>query len=77
MTNFHYTSASSPIITLQYDADTLVPKGITESGDRSEALRLRRPALERIELEAEILHGRVKETKKLYAGSDTTKGCNP
>ena len=46
------------IITLQYNSDTLsrtlAPKGLKESGDRSEALRLTGPAVETIKLEAEI-----------------------
>lgn len=52
------TSAVLRIITLQYNADTLTrtlaPKGLKESGDRSEALRLTGPAVETIKLEAEI-----------------------
>lgn len=52
------TSAVVRIITLQYNSDTLsrtlAPKGITESGDRSEAMRLTGPAVETIKLEAEI-----------------------
>jgi hypothetical protein len=52
------TSKILRIITLQYNSDTLtrtlVPKGIKESGDRSEAMRLTGPAVETIKLEAEI-----------------------
>ncbi len=52
------TSRVLRIITLQYNSDTLTrtltPKGIKESGDRSEALRLTGPAVETIKLEAEI-----------------------
>jgi hypothetical protein len=52
------TSAVLRIITLQYNSDTLTrtlaPKGLKESGDRSEALRLTGPAVETIKLEAEI-----------------------
>lgn len=46
------------IITLQYNPDslsrTLQVQGIGESGDRSEALRLKGPPVETIKLEAEI-----------------------
>jgi hypothetical protein len=46
------------VISLQYNPDsltrTLQPKGLGESADRSEALRLTGPAVETIKLEAEI-----------------------
>lgn len=52
------TSAIQRIITLQYNPDTLTrtlqPQGIGETGDRSEALRLKGPPVETIKLEAEI-----------------------
>lgn len=52
------TSAVQRVITLQYNPDTLSRtlqvQGINESGDRSQALRLRGPPVETIKLEAEI-----------------------
>ena len=52
------TSTVLQIITLQYNSHTLTrtlaPKGIKESGDRSEAMRLTVPAVETIKLEADI-----------------------
>jgi hypothetical protein len=52
------TSTVLRIIALQYNSDTLTrtlaPKGLKDSGDRSEALRLTGPAVETIKLEAEI-----------------------
>jgi hypothetical protein len=53
------TSTVQRIIALQYNPDTisrtLQPQGVgTESGDRSEALRLKGPPVETIKLEAEI-----------------------
>lgn len=52
------TGAVQRIITLQYNSDTLTrtlaPKGLKESSDRSEAMRLTGPAVETIKLEAEI-----------------------
>jgi hypothetical protein len=47
-----------PIITLQYNPDTLSrtlqAQGVGEGGDRSQALRLKGPPIETIKLEAEI-----------------------
>jgi hypothetical protein len=52
------TGALRRVIALQYNPDTLTrtlqPQGVGESGDRSEALRLKGPAVETIKLEAEI-----------------------
>lgn len=52
------TSAIQRIITLQYNPDTLTrtlqPQGVGETGDRSEALRLKGPPIETIKLDAEI-----------------------
>lgn len=52
------TSAIKQVITLQYNPDTLTrtlqPQGIGETGDRSEALRLKGPPVETIKLDAEI-----------------------
>lgn len=52
------TSAVLRIIALQYNPDTLSRtlqvKGMGESGDHSEALRLKGPAVETIKLDAEI-----------------------
>lgn len=52
------TSAVQRIIALQYNPDslsrTLQAQGAGEQGDRSEALRLKGPAVETIKLEAEI-----------------------
>ncbi len=52
------TSAVLRIITLQYNSDTLTrtlaPKSSKESGDRSEALRLKGPPKETITLSVEI-----------------------
>lgn len=52
------TSAVERIIALQYNPDTLSRtlqvQGIVESGDRSEALRLKGPPIETIKLDAEI-----------------------
>jgi hypothetical protein len=52
------TSAIKQIITLQYNPDTLTrtlqPQGVGETGDRSEALRLKGPPVETIKLDAEI-----------------------
>ncbi len=52
------TSIVQRIISLQYNPDTLTRtlqvQGIGESGDRSEALRLKGPPIETIKLEAEI-----------------------
>jgi hypothetical protein len=52
------TGAVSRIISLQYNPDTLTRtlqvKGMGEGGDRSQALRLKGPAVETIKLEAEI-----------------------
>jgi hypothetical protein len=60
------TSAVQRIIALQYNPDTLSrtlqPQAIKESGDRSEALRLTRPTVETIKIEAEV---------------DAMKGRNP
>jgi hypothetical protein len=65
------TSAVRRIIALQYNADTLTrtlaPKGLKESGDRSEALRLTGPAVETIKIEAEI-----DATDQLEAGDGQT-----
>jgi hypothetical protein len=52
------TSAVRRVITLQYNPDslsrTLQAQGVAEGGERSEALRLKGPAVETISLEAEI-----------------------
>ena len=52
------TSAVQRVITLQYNPDTLSRtlqiQGVNESGDRSQALRLRGPPVETIKLDAEI-----------------------
>lgn len=52
------TSAVQRIIALQYNPDTLTRtlqvQGVGESGDRSEALRLKGPPVETIKLDAEI-----------------------
>jgi hypothetical protein len=52
------TSAVQRIIALQYNPDTfsrtLQPQTVKESGDRSEAMRLTRPPVETINLDAEI-----------------------
>ncbi len=52
------TSAVQRMIVLQYNPDTLTRtlqvQGMGESGDRSEALRLKGPPIENIKLEAEI-----------------------
>jgi hypothetical protein len=52
------TSAVLRIIVLQYNPDTLSRslqiQGVGESGDRSEALRIKAPAVETIKLDAEI-----------------------
>jgi hypothetical protein len=53
------SGAVQTVIALQYNPDTLTrtlqPKGMgAESGDRSEALRLKGPAVETIKLEAEL-----------------------
>lgn len=52
------TSVVQRIITLQYNPDslsrTLQVQGVGETGDRSEALRLKGPPVETIKLEAEI-----------------------
>ena len=52
------TSAVQRIIVLQYNPDTLSrtlqPQAVKESGDRSEALRLKGPPVETIKLDAEI-----------------------
>ena len=52
------TSAVRRVITLQYNPDslsrTLQVQGVGEGGERSEALRLKGPAVETINLEAEI-----------------------
>jgi hypothetical protein len=52
------TSAVQRVITLQYNPDTLSRtlqvQGVNETGDRSQALRLRGPPVETIKLEAEI-----------------------
>lgn len=53
------SGAVQKVIALQYNPDTLTrtlqPKGMgAESGDRSEALRLKGPAVETIKLEAEL-----------------------
>lgn len=52
------TSAVQRVITLQYNPDTLSrtlqAHGVNETGDRSQALRLRGPPVETIKLEAEI-----------------------
>ncbi len=52
------TSAIQRIISLQYNPDTLTrtlqPQGVGETGDRSEALRLKGPPVETIKLDAEI-----------------------
>jgi hypothetical protein len=52
------TSALQRIIALQYNPDTLTrtlqAQGVGETGDRSEALRLKGPPVETIKLEAEI-----------------------
>jgi hypothetical protein len=52
------SGALQRIITLQYNPDTLTrtlqAQGIGESGDRSEALRLKAPPVETIKLDAEI-----------------------
>lgn len=52
------TSVIKQIITLQYNPDTLTrtlqPQGVGETGDRSEALRLKGPPIETIKLDAEI-----------------------
>jgi hypothetical protein len=52
------SGAVQKIIVLQYNPDTLTrtlaPQGVTEGGDRSEALRLTGPPIETIKLDAEI-----------------------
>ncbi|NTU65741.1 MAG: hypothetical protein HGB05_20645 [Chloroflexi bacterium] len=52
------SSAVQRIIALQYNPDTLTrtlqPQSIPDTGDRSEALRLKGPPIETIKLEAEI-----------------------
>jgi hypothetical protein len=52
------TSAVQRIITMQYNPDTLTRtlqvQGVGESGDRSEALRLKGPPVETLKLDAEI-----------------------
>jgi hypothetical protein len=52
------TSAVQRVIILQYNPDTLSRtlqvQGVNETGDRSQALRLRGPPVETIKLEAEI-----------------------
>jgi hypothetical protein len=52
------TAAVQRIITLQYNPDTLTRslqvQGASDSGDRSEALRLKGPPVETIKLDAEI-----------------------
>ena len=53
-----HTAAVLRIIALQYNPDTLTRslqiKGVGESADRSEALRLKGPPVETIKIEAEI-----------------------
>ena len=52
------SAAVQRIIVMQYNPDTvtrtLQPQGVSDSADRSEALRLKGPAVETIKLEAEI-----------------------
>ena len=59
------------IIALQYNPDTLTRtlqvKGMGEGGDRSQALRLKGPAVETIKLDAEI-----DATDQLEIADDTT-----
>src|SRR4030042_3536183 len=52
------TSTVKRIVTLQYNPDTITRslqvQGVGETGDRSEALRLKGPPIETIKLDAEI-----------------------
>jgi len=73
------TSAVRRIIALQYNPDTLTRsfqvKGVgADSGDRSEALRLKGPPVETIKLEAEI---DATDQLELAEGSATQIGLHP
>jgi hypothetical protein len=73
------TSAVQRIIALQYNPDTLTRsfqvKGVgAESGDRSEALRLKGPPVETIKLDAEI---DATDQLELAEGSATQIGLHP
>jgi hypothetical protein len=65
------TSVVGRVVVLQYNPDTLSRslqiQGIGESGDRSEALRIKAPAVETIKLDAEI-----DATDQLEAADSTT-----
>ncbi|CAG0930514.1 hypothetical protein TFLX_01798 [Thermoflexales bacterium] len=73
------TSAVQRIIALQYNPDTLTRsfqvKGVgADSGDRSEALRLKGPPVETIKLDAEI---DATDQLELAAGPATQIGLHP
>ena len=73
------TSAVQRIIKLQYNPDTLTrtlqPQGIGgESGDRSQALRLKGPPVETIKLEAEI---DATDQLEIADGTATQVGLHP
>src|SRR5512140_2433587 len=73
------TSAVQRIIALQYNPDTLTRsfqvKGVgADSGDRSEALRLKGPPVETIKLDAEI---DATDQLELASGTATQIGLHP
>ena len=72
------TSAVQRIIALQYNPDsvsrTLQVQGISEGGDRSEALRLKGPPTETIKVDAEI---DATDQLEVADGTATTVGLHP